>query len=67
MSTLHTPGPTWQAIGLELAAIRTTARREKRRLGGVTPKTEQRLREVMAKAQAALAVDDIAKAKGVLL
>lgn len=62
MNSTHKPGATWAQIGLELAAIRATARREKRRYGGMTERTEARLREAMAKADAALAIDDAAAA-----
>lgn len=60
MNSTHKPGPTWTQIGLQLAAIRATARREKRRYGGLTERTQARLREAMAKADAALAIDDVA-------
>lgn len=61
MNTELTPGPTWTQIGLELAAIRTTARREKRRYGGVSEATQERLRAAMLKAQVALELDAIAE------
>lgn len=50
----------WQALAVELVTIRNAARTERRLQGAVSAGTQLQLQDAIAKASAAIAIDDAA-------
>lgn len=53
----HTPGRTLDQISRDLASVRKLGRREKKELGGVTPRTMRRMSELLSEAEAICAIE----------
>lgn len=59
MNTRNTPAQTWDAAGRQLAALRRLGQQEKKVHGAVSVRTQQKIVEALAAAEALIAVDDI--------